>query len=500
VRDLRARLGSAARPEGPRRIYLTRKDWQHRKLVNRPEVESWLARRGFEILDFEKLSFQEQIAKIRAADIILGASGSSFFTCFFARPGTVVGELSHHFLHDFEWYAAIFGALGLDYWVICGDVQREDASYRTFSDYCVETDTLSRFLSSRQVNVTPESAAGTIMALLGVKDEVELIEAAIENLRVIGVDAIGVADLGSTDGTLEILRRLDQQEVITLVQYDSQDDAFRSAAAPQFQSLIEKYKPDWIMLSDADERWIPERGSIRETINNHDADILVVNRFNVPLTDATATLAQDIGVPSGVDFDIAIDGPLVSEELFLRDPGCRWSLAVDAPRVMFRADAATGWDGGQHAVTPSTGRRLTVKIASDVFVAHLPITSETRFAAKLANVSRYLKRRVGRADQGRPWHWRRWAEIYDNGLTRGEYLAAFAGRPCLPHLAWHAPRSPTVTLASTGSALAASTRRWAPSGKPSEPSPGRRSSISISPGHWRSRADAGTRFPRRERP
>jgi hypothetical protein len=256
-----------------------------------------------------------------------------------------VGELSHKFLEDFEWYSAICGALGLQYWVIGGRVHREHAGYRTFSEYRVETETLSRFLQAQGYGAGVAETQ-RILAFVGVKDEAELIEGAIANLRAIDVDAIAVADLGSTDGTLEILRSLEKQGVIALVEYDENDDNFSSMDAPQFQSLLERFKPDWIMLSDADERWITERGSIRHTIAHHEADILVVNRCNVPLTAAMARQANDIGVRDDLDFDLAMDGPLVSEELFIRDPGCRWSLAIDAPRVMFLTDAARSFDGG----------------------------------------------------------------------------------------------------------------------------------------------------------
>lgn len=46
-----------------------------------------------------------------------------------------------------------------------------------------------------------------IAASLSVKDEVERIETSIAHLRAIGVDVIVACDMGSTDGTLDILER-----------------------------------------------------------------------------------------------------------------------------------------------------------------------------------------------------------------------------------------------------------------------------------------------------
>ena len=45
----------------------------------------------------------------------------------------------------------------------------------------------------------------SIAAVLGVKDEVELVAASIAHLRRIGVEQIIVSDYGSTDGTLDVL-------------------------------------------------------------------------------------------------------------------------------------------------------------------------------------------------------------------------------------------------------------------------------------------------------
>ena len=66
-------------------------------------------------------------------------------------------------------------------------------------------------------------------ALLGVKDEVELIGACVAQLRNIGVDQIIVSDYGSTDGTLDILADesrcgdlvLESVDVSTIADFDS---------------------------------------------------------------------------------------------------------------------------------------------------------------------------------------------------------------------------------------------------------------------------------------
>ena len=60
----------------------------------------------------------------------------------------------------------------------------------------------------------------TIAAILGVKDEVELIEASITHLRQIGVDYITVSDYGSTDGTLDVLEALRRAGDVSVLHVD----------------------------------------------------------------------------------------------------------------------------------------------------------------------------------------------------------------------------------------------------------------------------------------
>ena len=175
-----------------------------------------------------------------------------------------------------------------------------------------------------------------IAACVGVKNEIEMIRGAIDNLRAIGVDGIAVADLGSTDGTLELLKSMEHEPDFLLLQYDEMDDGFLSARSPQFQRLLSRFNPDWIILSDADERWMTKTGSLRDEPTLRTCDIVVVSRFNVPLT---ATLEQSIdrlGLDPEVTCDIIVDGPTAAEELFADENDVAWAPTLDGPRVMFR--------------------------------------------------------------------------------------------------------------------------------------------------------------------
>ena len=122
-----------------------------------------------------------------------------------------------------------------------------------------------------------------ITAHLGVKDEVELIEPCIDHLRAIGVDLIIACDMGSTDGTYEILEKHRSDDGlwayrVTELDPDTEETWTRAAMA-----LIKSAKADWAFFLDADEFWIPASGCLKQCRALAEADALSVPRYSIPL-------------------------------------------------------------------------------------------------------------------------------------------------------------------------------------------------------------------------
>ncbi len=129
----------------PARIYLARKDSQHRHLENRHAVEGWFAAQGFEIVDFGGLSFSEQLRLVRGAEVIVGPDGSSLMMTMLAGPGTRIGVLDNPYLEDNEWYGLVCEELGQPLLYMIGDVVREDPNYRFRSSYEIDVNELPAF-------------------------------------------------------------------------------------------------------------------------------------------------------------------------------------------------------------------------------------------------------------------------------------------------------------------------------------------------------------------
>lgn len=146
VERVRPMLEASEQPSGPKRVYLTREDSQHRKLVNRTEVESWFVARDFEVFNFGDLPFAQQLQRIRGADVVVGPDGSALWLTFLARPGTSVGFLNNPYLEEHWWIASLCESLGHRLSILTGEVVREHPAYRKFSDYRIEINALPGFL------------------------------------------------------------------------------------------------------------------------------------------------------------------------------------------------------------------------------------------------------------------------------------------------------------------------------------------------------------------
>ena len=144
IAGLRPRLEAADEPGGPKRLYLARKDSQHRRLVNRAEVERWAASEGFEIVDFGDLPFLKQLELIRGAEVIMGPDGSAMAMALFSRLGARLGAFSHPYIDQLVTYVHLYRDLGGHYAVMTGELTGENRDRN--SDYRIDPARLPRFL------------------------------------------------------------------------------------------------------------------------------------------------------------------------------------------------------------------------------------------------------------------------------------------------------------------------------------------------------------------
>jgi len=130
-----------------------------------------------------------------------------------------------------------------------------------------------------------------IMTMM-VRDEADVIRAALEHHRAQGIDRMIVTDNGSVDGTLEILQQYEAEGFVDLrvdpVHRKQQSEVVTAMA----RDAYELYGADWVINADADEFWVarnPVR-TIRDVLENTPK---VFQAFLVPVIDMIGAPALD---------------------------------------------------------------------------------------------------------------------------------------------------------------------------------------------------------------
>jgi capsular polysaccharide biosynthesis protein len=106
-------------PKG-RKIYLTRRKMNWRKIINDEEICESLSQRDFEIVEIENLSFGEQVKLFQESSVIVADGGSALQSVIFCNPNVKVIILCQENLHNWACFNAQIGALGYEFLFVCG--------------------------------------------------------------------------------------------------------------------------------------------------------------------------------------------------------------------------------------------------------------------------------------------------------------------------------------------------------------------------------------------
>ena len=77
----------------PERIYVTRKRAKYRKVANEEEVIRLVSKYGFSVIDFDDMSFWEQVAQMQATKMFVSIHGAGYSNTLFMNRGTHVVEI-----------------------------------------------------------------------------------------------------------------------------------------------------------------------------------------------------------------------------------------------------------------------------------------------------------------------------------------------------------------------------------------------------------------------
>ena len=257
-----------------------------------------------------------------------------------------------------------------------------------------------------------------IAAHIGVKDEIELIEPCIAHLRRIGVTSFIVCEMQSTDGTAEWVAA-QRSETFRVLQSSNAEPGMdwlrRNEAAARTCGA------DWLVFADADEFILPEGGSLAEALTAATADVVRVPRFNVPLGPDGPRLPLPLPPESYAGVDLIVRAIPDFRAQLRVNPSLPWIRAVPVPKVIVRPQKIGTLIDGMHDVLPLPGQALTRALAQNIVTAHLPFSTEARFARKIENIREVFRHHDSYMGANLGWHWRRWLELADRGEISGEF-------------------------------------------------------------------------------
>lgn len=263
----------------------------------------------------------------------------------------------------------------------------------------------------------------TIAACLGIKDEIDLIRPAIAHLRRIGVSHIFASDAMSTDGTETVLAEMARQGGLDHLPFDDRglDAAGEEALTLDIMDRARRIRADWLLFVDVDEFPLPRGGRLDTHPALANADVLILERYNVVVraTGAALPLPDPLAAPDEILLHVPAENRHAVTTRLRADPEAAWIMGQPAPKVMLRPDRVhTTAEGHHDAAADPTLRRLT---PPGFFIAHLPFTTQDRFARKIANIRAALDAAGAAWPPDSAWHWRRWLDNIDRrGGVAGE--------------------------------------------------------------------------------
>ena len=147
IREMAYRADLAlGNPIGGTRVFLARREFRHRKLLNRANIEAVTAALGFEVIYPEELGFSEQVAALRNADFVIAPEGSALFLVFFARAGTKVCILCHPLTDVLADFASLLRPHGIEIIVLTGPLRRRHPQTPHDSDYEIHEGRFHKFI------------------------------------------------------------------------------------------------------------------------------------------------------------------------------------------------------------------------------------------------------------------------------------------------------------------------------------------------------------------
>jgi glycosyl transferase family 2 len=235
-----------------------------------------------------------------------------------------------------------------------------------------------------------------------------------------GIDFVVASDMGSTDGSQDILADLAKSGSLSWSLQPRKNIDGYDPLTELAKTARDRFEADWIILLDADEFLCVTGEKLHDivrTAGEEEIAVLTVPRFNMtgtlPASDQhyLEILNLRIDRPTAVSPETMISGDLGVPQVF----------APINPKTIVRASRFVEYGAGAHTALTSrgnTGQRTELKIV------HYPFRNFQAYEQKVENIVAFMAVNP-HLPPGWGWHWRRFIRIREAGQLKAEYERQF---------------------------------------------------------------------------
>ncbi|MDE3749485.1 glycosyltransferase family 61 protein [Methylobacterium radiotolerans] len=144
-----------------RRLFISRKAFTQRALVNEAEIAERLRPLGFEVIYPETMSFLEQVEAFHSAALVVGSSSSALSNALFCRPGCrIVGLIHEELAFNFRGYASFIEAGGARILFLRGRTLPRPGVHAFHVSYIVDPETVVAAVAALEAEIATDVPAG----------------------------------------------------------------------------------------------------------------------------------------------------------------------------------------------------------------------------------------------------------------------------------------------------------------------------------------------------
>ena len=241
-----------------------------------------------------------------------------------------------------------------------------------------------------------------IMTLL-VRDEEDILKQNIDFHLSQGVDFIIATDNLSVDSTKNILKEYEHHGKLRYIFEERDNYNQHEWVTKMARMAASEYGADWVINNDADEFWLPNKSTIRETLSSlsDDINVVVAHRKNMVYLGADKS-------------EQPFYMNMIYKDLFSLNP-----LGTPLPpKCAHRANVEVIVEQGNHKVCGIGKQNIAMSL---IEILHFPIRTEIQLLNKIVKGGTAYSRN----NELSPGVGRTWRELYSNYQSSGnldEYI------------------------------------------------------------------------------